>query len=223
MLKSLNFIIPVLLFTGGCTTLYVPSSHHVPMMEEKGEVHLSGNIGNNGLNLHGGASISNQIGLVGTLQVSNFTFNADEDRSFRYFDGGINYFRPLSERVKSEFILGLGYGKGESEQWDGRFDEGEFTRFFLQANSSLKESQTEAGLSLRLSYVRFTEFESTRNVSGLLFDDLFFEPAAFIFYGLRNVRLESQFGYSFSLNGSSNLAFNYQYIRLSVGTRVTFN
>lgn len=222
--KYLLIILPVFLFSlSGCASTYVPASHQIHMMEGKEEVHIAGNFGNGGFNLQGGVSVSNHFGIVGAYSSSNFALEADEERSHQHYEGGLNYFRRVGERGKTEFIIGIGNGATEAEQWYDRFDRGEYTNIFLQANGSMKISLTEAGVSLRLSNIRFKEFESTRDVSGLKTEDLFFEPSGFISYGIKNIKMESQFGYSFSFNGASKLAFDYEFIRLSLGARIIFN
>lgn len=191
------------------------------MMEKRGEVHVAGSFGNNGTTMNSGVSLTNNFGVVGSIHSSNFSIESDIERSAKYYDGGITYFRRLGENTKSQFVLG--WGKGDAETIDtftDRMDKGDYTRLFFQANGSYRVSSTEAGASLRLSHVRFTDLESTEDISGLQREDLFIEPAAFLSYGLRNARLESQFGYAFPLSGTSNLAFQYQYIRLSIGARI---
>jgi SAM-dependent MidA family methyltransferase len=123
------------------------------------------------------------------------------------------YFRPLGEKAKAEILAGAGRGTGEAEQYYQRIDNGDFTKYFVQANAAIVNPYTEAGISLRVAHVNFTKFESTRNVSGLKTEDLFFEPAAFVSAGFKNIRLESQFGYAVSFSKPSDIAFDYEFIR----------
>lgn len=207
----------------GCASVYVPSANHIHMMEKKEEVHLAGSFGNNGLNLQGGFSITDYLGFVAAYSAKDFAIFDTEKRKLQYYEGGVSYFRPIGDNSKIEIIAGMGAGTGEAEKYYERFDRGEFTKHFFQVNGALKASMTEAGVSLRFANVNFTEFESSRNIDGLRTESLFFEPAAFVSAGSKNVKLESHLGYTFSLTKPSDLTFDYEFIRLTVGIRFIFN
>ena len=207
----------------GCASVYVPNAHHIHMMEKEEEIHIAGGYGMNGLNIQGGISITNFLGIVAAYSETDFAIEADEERSSRYYEGGLNYFRPVGTNGKVEVTAAIGTGSAEAERYFDRFDSGEYTKIYLQGSGSLKSNNFEGGASLRFGNINFTEFESTKNSADLRFESLFFEPAAFVSYGSKNIKLESQLGYSFSLTKPSDLVFDYEFIRLTVGVRFIFN
>ena len=207
----------------GCASVYVPNAHHIHMMENEGEIHIAGGYGNNGLNVQGGFSITNFLGIIGAYSEKDFAIFDSDDRKIQYYEGGINFFRPIGSNGKIEVVVGMGGGTGEIDQPLTRVENGEFEKRFVQLSAALKPNSTEAGVSLRFADVNFVEFESTKNIDGLKRESFFIEPAAFLSMGSDNVRLESQFGYSFSLTNPSDLAFDHEFVRLTLGVRFIFN
>lgn len=207
----------------GCASVYVPNAHHIHMMENEGEIHIAGGYGNNGLNMQGGFSITNFLGIVGAYSEKDFAIFDSDERKIQYYEGGINFFRPIGINGKIEVVAGMGRGTGEIDQPLTRVESGEFEKRFVQVSAAIMPINTEAGVSLRFADVNFVEFESTKNIDGLKRESLFIEPAAFVSMGSKNVKLESQLGYSFSITNPSDLAFDYEFIRLTVGVRFIFN
>lgn len=177
----------------------------------------------NGLNIQGGISLSYSLRIVAAYSATDFALEADEQRYSRYYEGGLNYFRSVGTNGKLEMTATAGKGSAEAEQLYDRLDSGEYTKVYLQGSGSLKSNNFEGGASLRLANIYFTEFESTHNSENLSSESLFFEPAAFVSFGSKNIKLESQLGYSFSLTKPSELAFDYEFVRLTVGIRFILN
>lgn len=214
-----TFLLPIFvifIFTG-CTTLYVPSTNQTHMMQNKGEIHLAGNVGANGLNLQGGYAFTDRYGVVASVSGRSSDGSNDtavEDHT--YVEAGINYFGFGEGNFSGELTAGFGFGTGEREN-----ARGEFTKPFIQVNGAFTSGNFDTGLSLRTAYLSFSELVVQNDRPGD--SSVFFEPALFVRLGFERVKLESQLGLAYPLSDSGNFAFGYEPIRMSVGLKFVFN
>ncbi len=215
---TLTFALLGFVVFAGCTTLYVPSNNQTPLMKQQGEIHLNGAVGANGAGLQAGYAITNNLGIVGGFS-GRTTEDEDGERneSHGYEEIGINYFGFGAENVAGELIGGLGFGSGER-----RAIQGDYVKPYIQINAGLQTEVFDTGISFRTAYLNFTNLDADAS-SGTVESGLFFEPAALARLGYRNVMLESQLGFAWPMRDASDLAFEYEPLRLSIGVKLLFN
>ncbi len=209
-------IFAIFLFSG-CTTLYVPTTNQTHMMQNKGEIHLAGNIGASGADLQGGYAFTDNLGVVALISGrSSDGNNSSVEEEHTYAEAGINYFGFGEDNIRGEITAGFGIGSAES-----RNERGELVKPFIQINGAYTSGVLDTGISMRTAYVSFTELEV--NNDRLRDSALFFEPAVFTRLGYHRVKLESQFGIAFPLYNSDEFAFAFEALRMSVGLKFVFN
>lgn len=215
----------IIFLFAGCASTYVPNDNHTHMMESQGEVYVKGGFGLNGVNFKGGYAVTDNVGIIGGLAVANFTDSPEREREHSYFEAGVNYFTPMGSRGRVELLGGIGVGSGEAERTDPglRLDSGDYTKIFVQTNTAISSSAVDAGLSMRAAYVNFSSFESTRDFEGKKTADLFFEPAVFTALGFRNIKFESQLGIAVPFSDPVDIAFDYDFLRFSMGLKFVLN
>jgi hypothetical protein len=235
--KSHNVIALALLFIfSGCATVYVPNAAHTPLMEEQGEVHVSAHFGINGGDLQLGYALTDQFGMIGSISAREST-NQDGEKTGEHTFGeaGVVWFPGIHNRFKNEFLAGIGLGNAMGESsfsfmnnegvYEKRAARGDFTRFFVQSNTALTSSVVTTGFATRLAYVNFYNYELTGSLQtiGNKTSALFFEPALFVKLGFRNVKFESQVGFSRPLGDPTRIAFDYEFMRASFGVHIYLN
>ncbi|MEX0661995.1 MAG: hypothetical protein WD381_03045 [Balneolaceae bacterium] len=228
-MRAILFLFIPVLFSG-CTSVYVASPTHIPLMEEKGDGHVSGSFGLNGFGVQTGYGFTDNVGAVASTNFGKVAVAydaADNSRYYSYTEGGINYFTDVGTNGRTEF-MGL-IGNGKSELVRAHYNDvkreafGRYMKYSLQNNASFYLDKLNGGLSTRVSYINYYEYEDTSANEGDKTSAFFFEPAFFTGLNYKNVTLESQFGYSIPLTEQNDLAFDYDKIRLSVAVKFRFN
>jgi hypothetical protein len=229
-------LIAILLICSGCATVYVPNAAHTPLMEEQGEVHVSAHFGSQGGDLQLGYALTDQFGIIaGISGRENTNQDGEETGNHTFGEAGVVWFPDIHQRLKNEFIggIGLGNAKGESSfsfmnpqgEYEKRTAKGDFYRIFVQSNTALTSSVVTTGIATRLAFVNFYNYELTGSQQAIRnrTSALFFEPAAFVRLGFRNVKFESQVGISRPIGDFRNIAFDYEFMRASFGVHFYFN
>lgn len=223
----LSLLIGVLFSISGCASVYIPSAQHTHLLDKKGEVHVAGHGGTNGVDIHGAYALSDRVGVIGAASFGSSGEEGDDFHEHSYIELGADYFRPLGKIGRYEALAGLGVGSAEAVAQYNAFGPqevqatGDYTKVFVQNNVGLETGPLEAGLALRLGQVVFTEFETSEMRSDESESGTFFEPSIFARLGWKNVKIESQVGVSAPLQES--VAFDYRVLNISMGLHFWFN
>jgi hypothetical protein len=187
------FLLLIICLLNSCKLAYVPSSVHVPLHENKGELCSQLSFGNNGLGLQASYSLTNEFAIMTSGQVIK-----DELLSHMSFDAAIGYFEKNEQNILFETFFGAGYGNAYRlpDQLNlTEHSQGEYWKFFIQPAIGLKPKSWETSIGLRTVYVNYSSiiFPERHN-----FNRLFFEPVITVKYGWE--------AFKFSLQGGGSIA-----------------
>ena len=229
----------MLLFTviviSSCNVMYMPNMENVPLMSEKGDMKFN----LSSTNAQASYAITDNIALMANgYKRDNSWTSAGDSVNFEYTsdrflaEGGVGYFRPLSDDVIFEVYGGGGFGQIAFDYIDVDFDidkrfSANMTRYFVQPNIGYKNEIIEFAFSSRLTALKFSGIEAKNyTVQDLVTDDLFqidkptyffFEPAFTIRLGYKWVKLHFQTIYSTKLNTEP---LNYRGLGINLGIYV---
>lgn len=215
-----SLLVLVSLLIAACSPkYYVPNTHNVPLLEEKGQINLAvhGNV--NQLDVQGAAGLSSNIGLMVN---AGFFFPADDDNgnggSGKLGEVGLGYFTKIGEYMVFETYGILGFGTVENNfpstvtgnpGTSGTINANIF-RAGIQPNIGYTSKYFSAAVSARFVSLNYSNIKGS-----LIFDGVdqfaylenhkssfLVEPALTVRAGLENIKLQAQ------LSGSWNLSHN---------------
>lgn len=225
-------VLPMLLFLfQACAPIYVASSHQTPLLDKKGELNGKVQAGTHGIDVQGAYAFSDHLGMTAAGSfaeleaVQGGTVNENYHKH-SYGEAALTYFRPIGGIGRFEIMSGLGLGESsavETLTFSGAEERttGKYNKLFVQSNIGLETNFIEAGLALRLAQVTFTEFATETLIYEETEGGTFFEPAAFVRLGWKNIKLESQVGVNALLQ--EDAYFPYQMMHFSMGINVNLN
>ena len=207
-----------------CAPVYRPNTIFTPMFERQGQLKGTGSFGSNGLNVHAGYSITDNLALTGGM-----IYASDVDSPGQTFFGeaGAGWYFPASI-FRLEVLSGLGLGTATATGTYTVITErtiearGIYGRFYLQPALGVSVSIVDLSIASRAVWVNFFRFEETRsngqaasNVGGL-----FMEPALTLAVGPENFKAFGQFGFSIP---SRRLEFDHLPFLFSAGVRLSLD
>lgn len=209
----------MLVIVGCSPKYYVPNTHNVPLLEEKGQITLAvhGNV--NQFEVQTAYGLSSNISLMVN---AGFFFPADDDDgnggSGRLGEVGLGYFTKIGEYVVFETYGLLGFGSVENNfpsslisnpSTTGKINANIF-RAGIQPNIGFTSEYFSAAVSARFISLNYSNIKGS-----LIFDGIdqfaylenhkssfLVEPALTVRAGLENIKLQAQ------LSGSWNLSHN---------------
>lgn len=216
------------LLISACAPVYVPSTQHTHLMDDKGELHVATHGGTNGVDMQAAYALTNHMGLMAAASYGSAKQEGNSDHHIhQYGELGITYFQPLGKIGRYEALAGTGFGSAEvvdhfvflgPEEVQAT---GQFNKIFIQNNIGLETDVLETGLALRLGHLTFYTFKTASGTHDGPERGTFFEPALFARLGWKNVKIESQVGFSHPLQG--DVDFTYKALMLSLGLHLQFN
>ncbi len=224
----------IFLLTSCAPRYYAPSTQHVPLLSEKGELSITGSIGEYQKETNASYALTDHIGIIGYL--GSFGVKNDntesKGRSANTFHLGAGYFTPIKGHFIFESYGSLGFGKlindfsfnndsNNTYSTTGRLEAGVFS-LGLQNNLGFKSKYFSVIFNTKLSSTNY------QNISGdLVFqsedqikylkenkNQLFFETGLTVRGGHKNVQVQVQAGRSFSL---TNIEFYREDLLLTLG------
>lgn len=222
MRNQINFTMAVLasLLMAACSPkYYVPNTHNVPLLEEKGQINLAvhGNV--NQLDVQAAAGLTSNIGLMVN---GGFFFPKDEENgnggSGKLGEVGLGYFTKIGEYMVFETYGILGFGSVENyfpttvagnPGTSGTINANIF-RAGIQPNIGYTSKYFSAAVSARFVSLNFSNIRGSLIFEGV--DQFIYlethkssflvEPALTVRAGIENIKLQAQ------LSGSYNLTHN---------------
>ena len=207
-----------------CAPVYRPNTIFSPMFERQGQLKAAGSFGSNGLNVHAGYSITDNLAVTGGM-----LYASDIDSPGRTFFGeaGAGWYFPASV-FRLEVLSGVGLGVATATGTYPFLTErtieaqGVYGRFYLQPALGVSISVVDLSIASRAVWIHFFRFEETgirgevaRNVGGL-----FMEPALTLAVGPENFKAFGQFGFSIPSRG---LGFDHLPFLFSAGVRLSLD
>jgi hypothetical protein len=208
-----------------CAPVYRPNTVFTPMFDRQGQFRSMGSFGNNGLNLHAGYTITDNLAITGGMTYASDV--GDPGETFFSEIGAGWYASPSVFRV--EVLSGIGFGVARAT---GTYDfitpqrtieaRGVYGRYYLQPSFGVSIAMVDLSLSSRAAWVNFFRFEETagngeeaQGISGL-----FMEPAMTLGVGPENFKIFGQLGFSLP---SRALEFDHLPVLLSFGIRLNLD
>jgi hypothetical protein len=202
--------------------VYSPNTLNTPNLKEKGDLHVGGHVGN-GLNGQAAYAVTDHIGVMANYMhlKSKAESETSDDRegTGKLFETGLGYFIRCGESNVSEFYSGYGLGNVSitktSPQNVIKTLKVNGSKFFIQPGWVYSKRFFEVGLNARMSFVKFSNLQTTYTKDDLQIDDfedittptwIFLEPAVTIRAGLEKIKFQLQIGHSFKLN-DKNLGY----------------
>lgn len=225
-MKTIVFTIILVCILSGCKVMYIPNAINVPLFNQKNE--FKANIGIN--DFQAAYAVTNNIGLManGYVKTSNFSDGSGStglnySTSRNLFEGGIGYYKPLSEGFVFETYVGGGAGSLTFNGNDGSTSSGtsykystNFNRFFIQPSIGYTHDIVDVAFSIRVARLGFNGV-STDYTSQMLIDNqindldktnfFFMEPALTFRVGYKWGKFQTQILYSNKVNAEP---LNYQ-------------
>ena len=226
--KSRHYVLAavtvLLAITQSCAPVYRPNTMFTPMFERQGQIRSMGSFGSNGLNLHAGYTITDNLAITGGMTYASDV--GDPGETFFTEAGAGWYYAPSVFRL--EVLSGIGFGVARAIGTYTFITErtiearGVYGRFYLQPTVGVSVSFVDLSLTSRAAWVNFFRFEETRgngesvqNVSGL-----FMEPALTLGVGPESFKVFGQLGFSMP---SQSLEFDHLPVLLSFGLRLNLD
>jgi hypothetical protein len=217
----------ILLLLQSCSTMYIPASRSIPLLEKKGELQGEGGISTNSLyaNISGAITDDIAISVNGNLSYRSFSNRYDLFTDiYEKPPKGSFYFTPPDTRGKfahryGEVSVGKinmiplstlklevfgGTGMGRATDIDYFYNEHhykvDYYSFFGQGNFGFKEQKTEAGISVRLAYstLNYIAYYDKKNSCQENFGAFHIEPMSYARIGGENLKVVFRLGYSFT-------------------------
>jgi len=224
--KTLAFF--SIIFLTSCSTIYVPNAINTPLLSKKNESVIGINTGITGTDLHSSYAITNSFAIM--LNYSRINQGDQEKLKQNFGEVAIGYFKNLNNSNVTEFFLGMGYGEtssiGKIIYKDYIYEEikadSKFYRFFAQLDFGIKGKIIETGISLRSSYVYFSNIKFSNSIFNeeISLNNIFVTPAFFFRIGSPIFKIQAQIGYSQLVSKSSFTI--YQPLIMSLGVAIRF-
>lgn len=213
-----------------CRPLYIPNYINAPLLTQKNEFQAGGSINTSGYDLQGAFALNEQIGLIGNFNFQNNRITAENSRYNYSGEGGIGYFKSLSNKGSAEVYAGFGQGYAKIRHIDsiGIFDltRGHYSKFFLQTDFGFVSDAFDAGAALRGLFMYYPDYMFSARLSPL--DSFsgrafgaYIEPAFFLKLGYKNIKFTGQAGLSIPVAGNPHqLILNHFWCMLGVGIQL---
>lgn len=213
---------------------YVPDTQNVPLISEKGETNLNLSGNGNQYEFQGAYGITEGLAVKanGSLFAPSDEDNGDGG-SGKYFEGGIGFFKPIQEHWVFETYGIFGIGSMENHFPSSKDNyplttgdiSADVMRYGIQPNFGFESKYFSAAVSARFVNLTYNNikgnliFENEQQVDYLKDNSSNFliEPAFTIRFGLENVKLQLQYGYSIN---TTNDNFRQDESTLSIGLNV---
>lgn len=220
----------------GHSRVYVPNAHHVPLVKEKGEVHLqlSGSrimhdFPDWSIDLATAVNITGKLGAG--LQMTSYDnpTSADENtyhkHSYSEFSAIVAPFEKRAG-LHSEFMLNIGMGKGNERSSACKLGfacsapddiaSGSYRKYSLQYNYAEEKRRFISGISLKVSYLNYYSLTTSADPTIRSSRGVFFEPAFFSRYGFSYAKLEFQTGMTQALRQTEKFKYSKYYASIGV-------
>ncbi|MEP7128118.1 MAG: hypothetical protein ABI729_04590 [Chitinophagales bacterium] len=216
-------------FLNSCTVTYAPNSNNVPLLQEKGELALSGGLyeaagGTQyaGYELQGAYAVTHHLGLMTSLLLAG---SLDVSGSHSFFELGSGYYHRIGTGGVFDAYGGIGFGSLHSYTSNSTaINTLNYQRFFMQPSIGYTSRGFECAFSLRMCGLNYAAQQSAineyyENEYGPSKFSILAEPAFTLRGGWKYVKLQLQLGYSINLTDADQVP----YTTLSLGAYVTLN
>lgn len=247
MEKKLTLCLISMIVLAGCTAgaTYFPNVQNVPLVQSENDFMISAHIDVEeigGGHLQFAKPVANRFILMGNFLYRDYG-NCEDCRTYKRNFGelGLGYYFPNERDKESVTEVFAGFGTGTSETLENNglngsnpdeviSAEGRYFRLFIQGDYGARNKTFEYANSIRISGVRFYNYEEYLTQPGS--PDIkqtnndaawrvFVEPAITGRIGFENVKLSGQIGFSIPITKKSN--FRSRYGWTSIGLQINLS
>ena len=211
VIKLLIVLIPLVCLLPSCSPVYYePSSHNVPLMEQKGDLNISGstNLALNKGEVQASYAVSDHVGVMTNYMIKKFLFDrGDSDiRTSQMYELGVGYFHNPHEKIVLEAYGIIGRGSFDNHITDigGSLENltGSMTKYALQLNFGLREKGLDLAYSIKPTQLRFSNLDGNLSYRGQEEKDIlsvrdsytFIEHAITARFGMNGINFQAQIG-----------------------------
>lgn len=203
-----------------CHVLYIPTSHNIPLLSNKGEgqITLASTTGGfGGLTAFG---ITDNIGVM----ANGFYLPGEEEvvinndtTKYNYniwlAELGLGYYKQLADRGVFEIYAGGGIGKVPNDFENTIFtgEKVQMNKFFIQPSIGLKSKVVYSGAAIRLSMVNMNKQS-----------DFLIEPGVVFRLGYQKIKFYSNLGLSFKANRDKPITWDHIPFMIGIGLEFNF-
>ena len=218
--------ITILITINSCSSIYIPSTTNIPLLEEKGEKQVELTASTNSLHLSTNYAFSDKYALMtnGGLSYGNFSKHYDvfetkgsrihsggylqpdignSEFCHRYGEVGIGRYNIFQTKIKLEVFTGVGYGVAKDQLEQIHYD-ADYYMGFVQLNfgSTLRNINFGCALRVASSYYDYTISRDSVQISQN-YNSGIFENVNFSLIHIEPI--------SFVRIGTENLKFVFQW------------
>jgi hypothetical protein len=225
-MKRIQFlcVVFILVFITSCSIDYYPSTINAPLLQEKHDFEANIMTGLGGNELQIAYSPVDNIGVFSTCSYSNRT-SSEESEANNYhkhflLEGALGYYFNPTPRTVLSVYGGLGWGRTQGlydQSYFYDYDNAHYYKFFLQPVFGFTGKYMELGISPRVVAAHFIYLKPTVTDTGI-----FVEPVFFTKFGMKSVKLITQFGLCFPMN-QDQLELQHNPFIFSFGINVDLN
>ena len=222
--KRLFIAISVISFIGlfsSCSPEYIPNMVNTPLFSNQGEFQATVATGTSNFDAQLGFAITDNIAIIANGSYADETNDTtDEFHKHLILEGGLGYYKKLSESGRIEVFGGYGIGQiqtlKDNAVFDDPYTEIKFNRIFLQPSVGAVTDIFEGCFATRVAFVQMIP-SSTSNISESW--HMFIEPVMTVKIGYRYAKAVIQVGYSFPIN-EKNIDYNTQGLIFNFGLNI---
>lgn len=211
----------------------VPEAQPVPLFRKQGETRLAASMQHlKGVNVQAAAAVGEKVSLIagGAYAQQDNCLSCSKEVA-RHVELGLGSYQALENGWVRELYAGAGVGRFKVSGNSGKFDPqtedivvsgGKYREAFLQANLGRNGSWIDQGVSTRLSGSRFYDFGQwdgegrARSAPGRHWG-VFLEPAYTLRLGYKEIKTETQIGFSLPVYQAQGLDNQMLWITVGLG------
>jgi hypothetical protein len=187
---KIHFICFFVVITGGCRSIYTPTTPNTPLFKRGGEFQLESTIFINGLNVKSAYTPFNHMALQINGQYSQAIGHPNPNRNYhKYLEAAVGYYYCFKDNFVMEWYGG--YGQGASIFSDGIISnetllvsaKGRYEKYYLQLNFGSRKliPNGSLGISVRAGNVRYSySYANLKYLTNTTSDHYLVEPYYFI-------------------------------------------
>jgi len=223
--KEVGFYIIMLFsllgFLSSCSPEYIPNMVNTPVFSNKGEFQATVATGTSNFDAHLGYAITNNIAVIASGSYADQTNDTtDEFHKHLILEGGLGYYKNLSDAGRIEVFGGYGIGQIQTLEDNGSFGidivDVNYNKIFLQPGVGAVTDFFDGSFATRLSIIQMLPSQQSNITESW---HMFIEPVVTAKIGYRYVKAVIQIGYSFPVN-ADNIDYEHQNLILNFGLNI---
>ncbi len=227
--KLLHYLALIILLSFfSCAPIYIPNTTNAPLFSEQGDFNVGMHAGTNGFDLQTAIAVSDNVAImINGSMASQHDADSTDAHEHLFGEFGLGFYQPISTNGRFELYGGFGSGRGASYDTyeffttSSTYASGYYHRFFIQSNIGATTDIFDGGFSMRFAPVYFYKYRSSGEAIERSDFSSFIEPSIFARVGWKNIKFQTQIGFSFPMFESQ--VIDYQPFMFSIGLNYRFN